>query len=177
MTINQWLTLGLILVLVAFLIILGKMAVEAVGLIKRSKVLVNNSNEAVEETRSKLNEIEDRALDAVSSIITDTSPAVKVVAGVGIERSLSDARPGAAADDLSPEDVQFPVSVPKADRERASGIQRAGGIPVQHGPRAGDAVADVEVEPVAVVAYDGGGVFDRHDRLPPEGQPGSQSDR
>lgn len=84
MTINQIIAFCLVAVLVAFIVVLANMAYHAIGLIKRSKVLVEAGNNAVEETKSKIGEISDRLIEALKAVVTDTTPVVRAVAGTGI---------------------------------------------------------------------------------------------
>lgn len=84
LTVNQMLVIALILVLIAFIVVLAIMAKHAIGLIERSKVLVKNGNEMVDEARSKLGTITDRILETISKVAADTTPAIKAFAGTGM---------------------------------------------------------------------------------------------
>jgi len=87
-TINQVIAFCLVGVLIAFIVVLGLMAGPAIELLKKSKTLVETGNEAVTETKSKLEEIENKVLEAAKAVIRDTSPVVKVIACVGIGLTL-----------------------------------------------------------------------------------------
>ena len=90
-TINQILVICLILVLIAFLVILGIMAEHAIGLIRRSKVLVKAGNELIEDATGKVEEVKvradgvlDKALDTISDIASDTGPVIKALCGAAL---------------------------------------------------------------------------------------------
>jgi len=87
-TINQIIAFCLVGVLIAFIVVLGMMAGPAIELLKKTKGLVETGNEAVTETKSKLEEIENKVLEAAKAVIRDTSPVVKVIACVGVGLTL-----------------------------------------------------------------------------------------
>ena len=87
-TINQIIAFCLVGVLIAFIVVLGMMAGPAIELLKKTKTLVDTGNEAVTETKSKLEEIENKVIEAAKAVVRDTSPVVKVIACVGIGLTL-----------------------------------------------------------------------------------------
>lgn len=87
-TINQIIAFCLVGVLIAFIVVLGMMAGPAIELLKKTKTLAETGNAAVTETKSKLEEIENKVLEAAKAVIRDTSPVVKVIACVGIGLTL-----------------------------------------------------------------------------------------
>ena len=82
LSINQILVICLIAVLVVFLIEVGILAVHALDLIKKSKVLVDSGNQAVEDVKGRADDISDSLTSAISSIAADTGPAMKVLGGL-----------------------------------------------------------------------------------------------
>jgi ABC-type lipoprotein release transport system permease subunit len=87
-TINQIIAFCLVGVLIAFIVVLGMMAGPAIELLKKTKTLAETGNAAVTETKSKLEEIENKVLEAAKAVIRDTSPVIKVIACVGIGLTL-----------------------------------------------------------------------------------------
>ncbi len=83
LSINQILVVCLIVVLVAFVVVMAIMAVHAIGLIKKSKELVNSGNKAVEDTKAMLAETGDKVKVAAGQVVEDSTPAVKAVACLG----------------------------------------------------------------------------------------------
>lgn len=83
MTINQVLAFCLVAVLVGFLVILAMMAVQAIDLLKKTKVLVNAGKEAVDEVKKKADDLTDGAMVAVNNVIADSSIGIKAVAAAG----------------------------------------------------------------------------------------------
>ena len=77
MTINQVLAFCLVAVLVGFLVILGMMAVQAIDLLKKTKVLVSTGKDAVEEVKKKAEDLTDGAMTAVNGVIADSSIGIK----------------------------------------------------------------------------------------------------
>ena len=83
MTINQVLAFCLVAVLIGFLVILALMAVQAIDLLKKTKVLVGVSKDAVEEVKGKADVLTDGAMTAVNGVIADSSIGIKAVAAAG----------------------------------------------------------------------------------------------
>ena len=83
MSINQVIAFCLVAVLIGFLVVVALMAVQAIDLLKKTKVLVGVSKDAVEDVKGKADEISDGAITAVNGVIADSSIGVKAVAAVG----------------------------------------------------------------------------------------------
>lgn len=81
LTVNQILWICLIVVLVALVVVLAIMAVHVLALVKKSKVLLESGNNAVEDVKGRADEISDGLTTAISNIANDTSPAIKILAG------------------------------------------------------------------------------------------------
>ena len=84
MTINQIIAFCLVAVLVAFVVVLAIMAVHAIELLKKTKVLVGKGNDAVDDVKGRFDKLSDDAMGAVNSVVADTSGAVKAVSAVGV---------------------------------------------------------------------------------------------
>ncbi|NLY86960.1 MAG: hypothetical protein GX083_00195 [Clostridiales bacterium] len=78
-TINQILVICLILVLIAFVSVLAKMGIHAISLIKNIKELTKAGKNLVDEVQLKADRVEASALNAVNSIVSDTSPITKTI--------------------------------------------------------------------------------------------------
>ena len=64
LTVNQILVICLILVLIAFVVVVAIMAKHAIELMKKTKVLVGDGQEMLDETKVKVNEAEDKIINA-----------------------------------------------------------------------------------------------------------------
>ena len=79
LTVNQILVICLILVLVAFVVVMAIMAKHAIELMKKTKVLVGDGQELLDDTKEKVTTAEDKIINAAVSVAADTSPAVKAL--------------------------------------------------------------------------------------------------
>ena len=79
LTVNQILVICLILVLIGFVVVLAVMAVHAVELIKKTKVLVGDGQELLDNSKSKIDVAGDKIIEAATSVAADTAPAVRAV--------------------------------------------------------------------------------------------------
>ena len=82
LTINQILVFLLIGVLIAFLVEMGILAKHAIPLMKKSKDLVESSNQAVDDVKSRADHISDSLEGAINSITENANPALKVLGGL-----------------------------------------------------------------------------------------------
>ena len=80
LTINQVLVICLILVLIAFVVVLAKMAVPAVELLKKTKELEDDGQKAIDSTKAKVNEVSDKVINAAVSVASDSSPVLRAAA-------------------------------------------------------------------------------------------------
>lgn len=79
LTVNQILVICLILVLVGFVVVMAIMAVHAIELLKKTKGLVGDGQELVNSSRGKVDEVTGKVINAATSVMGDTSPAVKAL--------------------------------------------------------------------------------------------------
>ena len=84
MTINQIIAFCLVAVLIAFIVVLARMAVPAIELLKKTKVLVGKSTEAVGDVKTRVEKLSEDALKTVNAVAADTSGAVKTVSVLGV---------------------------------------------------------------------------------------------
>ena len=79
LTVNQILVICLILVLIAFVVVVAIMAKHAIELMKKTKVLVGDGQEMLDDTKGKVNEAGDKIINAALSVASDTAPAIKAL--------------------------------------------------------------------------------------------------
>lgn len=84
MTINQILGFCLIAVLVVFLVILGRMAATAIGLLKNTKVLVGDAQGAVAEGKAAIAECKTSAVEAANAVVENATLVDKVICGFAV---------------------------------------------------------------------------------------------
>lgn len=92
LSVNQILVACLILILVVFLVFMGRLVAELIKLLKSSKKLVSNGQELVETSKTAVQHVENKIVDAADGIIKKEAPvtkAVVAVAGVVIALNLS----------------------------------------------------------------------------------------
>ena len=79
LTVNQILVICLILVLIAFVVVVAIMAKHAIELLKKTKGLVEDGQEMLNDTKTKVDTAGDKIINAAVSIAEETSPAVKAL--------------------------------------------------------------------------------------------------
>ena len=79
LTVNQILVICLILVLIAFVVVVAIMAKHAIELMKKTKVLVGDGQEMLNDTKAKVDTAGDKIIGAAVSVAEDTSPAIKAL--------------------------------------------------------------------------------------------------
>jgi hypothetical protein len=82
LTVNQILVICLILVLIGFVVVVAIMAVHAIELMKKTKALVGDGRTLVADSKKKIDLAEDRIIQAATSVISDTTPAIKALSSV-----------------------------------------------------------------------------------------------
>lgn len=81
MTVNQILVGCLVLILIVFLVFIGKLAITGIGLLKDTKKLVGEAGGAVESGKKLAEECGDKAKEAAQTLMDNASPIAK---GAGI---------------------------------------------------------------------------------------------
>lgn len=81
MTVNQILVFCLIAVLVAFLVILGRMAATAIGLLKNAKVLVGDAQGMVADGKVAVENCKTSVVKAANSVVDNATTVDKAVCG------------------------------------------------------------------------------------------------
>lgn len=79
LTVNQILVICLILVLIGFVVVMAIMAVHAIELMKKTKVLVGDGQELVDSSKAKVNEAGDKIISAATAVVSDTAPTIKAL--------------------------------------------------------------------------------------------------
>ena len=82
-TVNQVLAICLVLVLIGFVAVLGVMAANAIGLIKRSKDLVETGNEIAKKASVKVDEVSGKVTNIVDEVADNTGLVSKALVGTG----------------------------------------------------------------------------------------------
>lgn len=78
MSINQILVACLVAILVVFLVYMGKLAISALGLLKDAKVLVKESKDAVNATKTLADECGDKVKETAQTLMDNATPVTKV---------------------------------------------------------------------------------------------------
>lgn len=90
-SINQVIVICLIVILVVFLVFMGKLVVEALGLLKTVKRFSEKGSDLMDSYHHALDTVETKVNEAADTIIKDATPATKiavVIAGVIIALNI-----------------------------------------------------------------------------------------
>lgn len=93
-SINQVIVICLIVILVVFLVFMGKLVVEALGLLKTVKRLSEKGSDLMDSYHHALDTVETKVNEAADTIIKEATPATKIavaIAGVIIALNIGNA--------------------------------------------------------------------------------------